>query len=162
MEWVVALLVGILVGGSGLFFFLKMTSNKTILNAQKDAKNIITAAEKEVDTLKKEKLIEAQEEIYEQKQKLEQEYEKKRSQLSHTERELDQKEIDIDRKGEFISKKEKEVLSLEMQLKDKENYVGDYKFLDFARDMSHHGPLTNRNTAEFFFEKYSKIIHFRV
>jgi len=123
MEWVVALLVGILVGGSGLFFFLKMTSNKTILNAQKDAKNIVAAAEKEVDTLKKEKLIEAQEEIYEQKQKLEQEYEKKRSHLGNTERELDQKEIDIDRKGEFISKKEKEVLSLEKHLKDKETYI---------------------------------------
>ena len=123
MEWVAALLVGILIGGIGLFLFLKMTSNKTILNAQRDAKNIIAAAEKEVDTLKKETLIEAQEEIYEQKQKIEQEYEKKRSNLTQVERNLDQKEIDVDRKGELISKKEREVLFLEKQLKDKEDYV---------------------------------------
>lgn len=123
MEWVAALLVGILIGGIGLLVFLKMTSNKTILNAQRDAKNIIAAAEKEADTLKKEKLIELQEETYEQKQKLEQEYEKKRVNLTQIERNLDQKEIDVDRKGEFISKKEREVLLFEKQLKEKEKYV---------------------------------------
>jgi ribonuclease Y len=123
MEWVVVLLVGILVGGSGLFLYLRMTSNKTILNAKRDARNIIDDAGKEADTLKKEKLIEAQEEIYEQKQDLEQDFEKKRNQLVRTERELDQKEIDIDRKGEFISKKEKEVSGLEKHLKEKESYI---------------------------------------
>ncbi|MCK6622747.1 MAG: ribonuclease Y [Calditrichaceae bacterium] len=123
MDWGIALLVGILVGGGGLFLFLKMTSDKTLLNARKSAKTIIADAEKEAETLKKEKLVEAQEDIYDQKQKLEHEFEKKSTHLRQLERELDQKEVDIDRKGEYVAKKEKEVGFLEKQLKDKDTYI---------------------------------------
>ena len=76
MNWVVALLLGISLGGAGIFTYLKLTSNKTLLNAQRNAKNLLEEAGKEAGTLKKEKLIEAEEENYDLRQKLEEEFDR--------------------------------------------------------------------------------------
>ncbi|MCB0265247.1 MAG: DUF3552 domain-containing protein, partial [Calditrichaeota bacterium] len=104
-------------GGAGIFLYLKSTSNKTLLNAQQQATAILADSQKEVESLKKEKLFEAEEEIFELKQKLELEYEKRRDGLKDTEKSLDQKELEIDRKAEIVSKKEIELLKLEDQLR---------------------------------------------
>ncbi len=123
MNWVVALLLGISLGGAGIFIYLKLTSNKTLLNAQKNAKNVLAEARKEAETLRKEKLIEAEEENYQNQQKLEEEFERKQEKLIKIERELDRREVDIDRKAEVVSKKESDVSALERQLGDKERYI---------------------------------------
>ena len=112
-----ALVIGIVLGGAGIFLYLKSTSNKTLLNAQQQATAILADSQKEVESLKKEKLFEAEEEIFELKQKLELEYEKRRDGLKDTEKSLDQKELEIDRKAEIVSKKEIELLKLEDQLR---------------------------------------------
>ncbi len=123
MEWIIAILLGIIIGSLGIFFFLKLTSKKALTNAQKVAEKIINDAQEEADTLKKEKLLEAQEEIYEHKQRLEKEGEQKRIQLNKLEQRLDQKELEIDRKAEVVRKKSKELSFLEKQLNDKESYI---------------------------------------
>lgn len=123
MEWVVALLLGIVVGGGGVFLYLKTTSNNSLLNAQKTAQKIIADSDKEAETLKKEKLIEAQEEIYEHKQRLEQEYAHLQQQLKKVQSELDDREMDVDRKVEMVNKKEREIQQFERKLKEKEVYV---------------------------------------
>lgn len=123
MDWLVAFAAGIIIGALLIFTYLKLTSNKSLLNARALANEIIEEAKKEAETTKKEKLLEAEEEIYQHKQKLESELENKRSQLMKLEQRLDQKDIDIDRKAEIVNKKEKELLALEKQLKDKELYV---------------------------------------
>ncbi len=118
-----ALLVGILLGGAGVVLYLKTVSNNALLSARKNAEKLVTDAQKEVETIKKEALIEAEEVIFNQKQSLELEYEKKLSRLKETEQKLDQKEMDIDRRGEIVGKKEKELLSLEDQLREKNKYI---------------------------------------
>ncbi|RMF57402.1 MAG: ribonuclease Y [Calditrichaeota bacterium] len=123
MDWLVAFAAGIIIGALLIFTYLKLTSNKSLLNARALANEIIEEAKKEAETTKKEKLLEAEEEIYQHKQKLESELENKRSQLMKLEQRLDQKDIDVDRKAEIVNKKEKELLALEKQLKDKELYV---------------------------------------
>lgn len=123
MEWVIALLAGIFVGGGIIFIYLKTTSNKTLLNAQKTAQSIIADAENELETLKKEKMIEAEEEIFDQKQRLESEYEKRNSHLKRIETSLDEKEVDVDRKVAMVETKEQEVLEFEKALKDRESQV---------------------------------------
>lgn len=123
MEWVVALLLGIVVGGGGVFLYLKTTSNKSLLNAQKTAQKMIADSEKEAETLKKEKLIEAQEEIFDHKQRLEQEYDQRQQHLKKVESELDEREMEVDRKVEMVNKKEREIQLFERKLKEKETYV---------------------------------------
>ena len=123
MDWVVALLAGIVIGAVILFLFLKITSQKAILNAHKNAENILTDAQKEAETLKKSALIEAEDEIFEQKQQLEQDHEKKRFGLSEFEAKLDEREIEIDRKAALTEKKEKDILGYEQELRNKESYV---------------------------------------
>ena len=123
MEWVVALLLGMMVGGGGVFLYLKTTSNTSLLNAQKTAQKIIADSEKEAETLKKEKLIEAQEEIFDHKQRLEQEYDNRQQQMKKVEAELDEREMEVDSKVEMVSKKEREIQLFERKLKEKETYV---------------------------------------
>ncbi len=123
MDWIVALLVGMVTGGLILFLFLKLTSNKSLLQAKQIAKKLVDEAHEEAETIKKEKLLEAQEEIFEQRQQVEAEAEKKRNQLLKMEKRLDQKDIDIDRKAEIVSKKERDVARLERQLQEKESYI---------------------------------------
>lgn len=123
MLTVIALLAGILIGGAGIFFYLKITSNQTILQARHQAENIISEAKREAETLKKESLLEVEEQIFEQKQNLEKEFENRRAKFAELERKLDRREIDIDRKAEIVNKKEVELLKLEDQLQEKEAYL---------------------------------------
>lgn len=125
MDWVVALIAGIVMGGVMLFLYLKASSNKTILNAGKTAENLLADAEKEAETLKKAALIEAEDDIFEQKQQLEQEFETKRANLNRFELKLDEREVEVDRKAALADKKEREVQAFETKLTDKERYISD-------------------------------------
>lgn len=123
MNWIVALLLGMLGGMIILFLYLYLTSKEKLLQAQKQADRIITDAKQESETLKKEKIIEAEESVYQKKQKIEKELDQKRSQLRSLERQIDQKEVDIDRKGEIVEKKEKEIELQEKKYRERETYI---------------------------------------
>lgn len=123
MEWVVGIVIGILVGSVSLWFFLKMSSGKKILNATSEAARIVEEAKSEAESLKKEKLIEVQEELFENKQKLEKEIDVRRENLQKQELSLDHRELEIDRKAEIIDKKEKDVNILDKQVGEKEKYI---------------------------------------
>ncbi len=123
MEWGLGALAGLIVGAVGLWIFLKISANKSILNTDRLVSKMLEDAQAEAETIKKEKMIEVQDELFEHKQKLEQEVESKHESLINEERRLDQKEFEIDRKAEFIEKKEKDVNSLERRLFEREKYI---------------------------------------
>lgn len=123
MNWIVALLVGALSGASLLFLYLYFTAKEKLLRAQKRAKELISEAQNDGETIKKEKLIEAEESIYQKKQQIENEIDQKRIQIKNLERQIDQKEIDVDRKAEIVEKKEKEIASQEKKNHEKEVYI---------------------------------------
>ncbi len=123
MEWILGIVIGLAAGSVSLWLFLKISTENKVSRAKDEAKNLLEDARSEVESLKKEKLIEVQEELFDHKQRLEQETEAKREHLSREERRLDQKELEIDRKAEIIEKKEKDVKILEKQVMDKEKYV---------------------------------------
>lgn len=120
---IVAVLAGALLGALALYSILYFTSQKKLLSAGNQAKEIVENSKKEAETIKKEKLIEAEELIFEKKQELEKETESKKTHLSKIERELDQMEIEIDRRAEIVEKKEKEVHELEVINVEKEKYI---------------------------------------
>lgn len=123
MEWVVALLAGLLIGGGGLYLYLKTIATKAILSAQEDARNIVESAQREAETLKKEMQVNCQEEIFQQRQQLEAEFEERKARLVEAEKALDQREVEVDRNAEMVAQKEKEVSQFEKQLAQKEEYL---------------------------------------
>lgn len=149
-----AFIAGIILGGAGIYLYLKTTSNKVLLNAQQQAESILQDAQKEVEALKKEKLIEAEDEIYELKQKLEADFEKKLESLKEVEQNLDLKELDIDRKAEIVGKKEAELLKLEEQFKQNEQRLKEKEALlnqqlaEQARKLEEISGLTREQAKE--------------
>ena len=92
----------------------------TLQSARKDAKQIISQAETESETLKQEKLLEANEEFYNLKQKLEEEYRSKKQFIQKEEQRLNEKDTNIDRKSDFIAKRESEIEQFQKELKSTE------------------------------------------
>lgn len=123
MDLIFGVVIGIICGSIVLWFFLSITSNKKLLKAREIAKKLLEEAKAETESLKKEKMIEVQEELLEHKQKLEKDLESRNEGLLKKENMLDQRELEIDRKAEMIEKKEKDNLSFQKKLSEKEQYI---------------------------------------
>lgn len=117
-----ALVFAVLAFFGGWFASKKIGQGK-VESAEKLAERIISEAEKESESLKKEKLLEAKDEWLRLKQNLDNETKRRRSELQKQERKLFNRESDIDRKVDILSKKERDVESIEKRLKQKELVV---------------------------------------
>ncbi|MDL1893806.1 DUF3552 domain-containing protein, partial [Sphingobacteriales bacterium CHB3] len=107
------ILVPLVLLACGISFFIgwflnqKSGENK-VATATDQAKKIILDAEKEAETLKREKLLEVKDEWYSKKKEFDADVQSKRSKLQAQEKALDSREENIDRKVELINKKERE------------------------------------------------------
>ena len=97
----IGLLFGILFG----ILIRKRVAEAKIGSAEKEAKRLLEAGEKEAETRKKEALIEAKEEILRQRNESEREMKERRAELTRTERRLTQKEENIDKKADALERK---------------------------------------------------------
>ena len=111
MQFVIV--ISIAVVSCGVAFFLgwylnaKAGQNK-MSTAREMAKKVLADAEKEADTLKREKLLEVKDEWYQKKKDFDADVQSKRSKLQAQEKTLEVREENIDRKVELLGKKEKE------------------------------------------------------
>ena len=108
-----------------LFFLLgwllsRKLSESKIINAEKFAEKIISEANKEAETRKRESHLEIKEEWYKTKLKFEKEAQQKKHDMQRTEQRLKDKEVNLDRKVDLLNKKEREVLQQEKSLQSKE------------------------------------------
>jgi len=108
----------------GMTFFLGWYLNSRsgqhkIVSARDVARKLILDGEKEVETLKREKLLEVKDEWYKKKKEFDAEFQSKRSKLLAQEKSLDQREENIDRKVELLSKKEREQASFKRENEEK-------------------------------------------
>ncbi|MBC2577594.1 ribonuclease Y [Peptostreptococcus russellii] len=132
---VLAIVIGLLIG----YVIRKNISEAKIGQAENLAKEIVEKANRDSETVKKEKLLEAKEEIHRlrtegenenRERRLEvQKYEKrvlqKEENLDRKIQSLEQKENDLSRKNEVVTQKEKEVEELkEQQLQKLESISG--------------------------------------
>lgn len=124
MEPVIAVIIGIaalLVGGVvGVFSgiaYRKKVSEKQIGSAEEQAKKIISDGEKQVETMKKEALLEAKEEILRQRNDADREIKDRRSEVARMERRLSQKEESLDKKTEQLEAKSEQ---LDKSIRDNE------------------------------------------
>ena len=103
---IIAAVVGVAIGIGAGYFVRKNRSEAKIGEADSLAKNIIDQANKDAETMKKEKLLEAKEEIHKFRSDAEKENRERRSELQKYERRVIQKEESLDRKQQSIESKE--------------------------------------------------------
>ena len=103
---IIAAVVGLAIGIGAGYFVRKNISEAKIGEADSLAKNIIDQANKDAETMKKEKLLEAKEEIHKFRSDSEKENRERRSELQKYERRVIQKEESLDRKQQSIESKE--------------------------------------------------------
>jgi ribonuclease Y len=114
---------------SGVIFFIvgwflsRFIGQGKLANAKKHAERIVADAQKEAESLRKEKLLEAKDEWLKLKQNLDNEIKSKRGELQKLESKLTSKELNLDRRHDLLSKKEKEVDDLSQNLKSREEKV---------------------------------------
>ena len=105
----IALVVGVVLGGIFGFVYRKSSAEKEIGSAEDEAKRIINEAIRTGESKKREALVEAKEEIHKSRSEFEKEYKERRNEIQKQERRLVQKEENLDKKYETIEKKEEKL-----------------------------------------------------
>ncbi|MCI6738668.1 MAG: ribonuclease Y [Intestinibacter sp.] len=103
---IIAAVIGLIIGALAGYFGRKNISEAKIGEANTLAKNIVDQANKDAETIKKEKLLEAKEEIHRFRSDAEKESRERRNELQKYERRVIQKEESLDRKQQSIENKE--------------------------------------------------------
>lgn len=119
---ITALVTGIVTFVAG-WLVSKYVGQGKVANAEKYAEKIVSDAEKEANTLKKEKLLEAKDEWLRLKQSVDNEAKNRRNELHKLEKKLNSIELDLDRRHSLVSKKEQELNQSEDRLKIREEKV---------------------------------------
>ena len=104
----VYILIGLVVGaGAAAAFFILREKNaeRTIANAEEEARQIVNEAIKSAESKKREALVEAKEEIHRRRSEYEREEKQRRAEVQKQERRLQQKEEALDRKTDALEKK---------------------------------------------------------
>jgi ribonucrease Y len=122
--WTVA---GILFASLVMFFLGWWLSSKLsqgkVANAEKLAAKIISESEKEADSLKNQKLIEAKDESIRLRQNIEKEARNQRQELDKQKRKLEFKEIELDRRLNHLNQKEQELKKSEQSVHDQSEHM---------------------------------------
>ncbi len=113
------LILGVVIG----YFIVKSNLTKKQQEARTSAEHIIKEAEKEADSLKKEKLLEAKEENQRLKEETQADLDDKRDDLRMQESRLLQREENLDRKSETLDKKDEALDNKEVKIEDKQQKV---------------------------------------
>ncbi|RPH37450.1 ribonuclease Y [bacterium] len=112
--------VALLCAGVVVGWFLNVKNGQNRISSAKEAaKKVLLDAEKEADTLKREKLLEVKDEWYSKKKEFDTDVQSKRNKLQAQEKALEVREENIDRKVELLGKKEREQLNLKRSLEER-------------------------------------------
>jgi len=110
--------------GVGYFVNNKIAA-RTLSQANQRAQAIFEDAEKEAETLKKERLIEIKDEWYKKKQEYDNHVQSKKDKLQTYEKQVKTREESINKKVELITRKEKQLQQLEKDLNKKQETTNE-------------------------------------
>ena len=122
MQFEVVIPIVLLCCGASFFigWYLNAKTGQSRINSAKEqARKVLADAEKEADTLKREKLLEVKDEWYQKKKEFDSDIQSKRAKLQAQEKGLEAREENIDRKVDLLGKKEREQASLKKSLEDR-------------------------------------------
>jgi ribonuclease Y len=105
-------------------WFVQVASAKRKLGTvEQRSKQILEAAEREANSIKREKLVEVKDEWIKRRQELDNEYNSKQQKFQNIEKQLSLKEESLDHKGDHLRQQEKSLRMLESELKDKSRTI---------------------------------------
>ena len=114
---IAALVVGLVVGAIIGIIYRKKVAEAEIGSAEEKAKKIIADSAVQVETMKKEALLEAKEETHRLRSETERELKERRAEVTRLERRVAQKEENLDKKTEALERKNE---TLDKKLKENE------------------------------------------
>ncbi|HWC13373.1 MAG TPA: ribonuclease Y [Actinomycetota bacterium] len=116
MEIVIGLVLGLLAGAAGGYFYRKSMGEREATSAEARARTLLADAEKEAERTKREALVEAKDEAFRMRTEAEAdlkarriEIDKKEDRISQREATLDQRAVSLDRREQSIETKEAEL-----------------------------------------------------
>lgn len=118
-------IIGLIVGLGLGFIVAKARHEKEIDGAQNTARGIITHANKEAETLKKEALLEAKEENQQYRAQVESELKESRQELKSQENRLLQREQTLDRKDDSLEKREHSLEEKETKISARQQLIDE-------------------------------------
>ncbi len=121
--YAIPFVVGILIG---VVLRKKLTERK-IASAEEQAASIITLAEKEAQSKKKETILEANDSLYKETADVEKELKEKRTELNKTERRVVVREENLDKKSDLLDQREKEIARKEEKSSQRQNQLLELK-----------------------------------
>ncbi|MEG0180515.1 MAG: ribonuclease Y [Paraclostridium sp.] len=127
IEAIIGALLGIFVGIIVGYFVRKNISEAKIGQTEKLANDIIDKANRDSETLQKEKLLEAKEEIHKWRNEAEKENKERRTELQKFERRVIQKEEVLDKKLQTLENKENVLSDKLKKIEKKEEQVENIK-----------------------------------
>lgn len=118
---VIALLLGLLIGN----WLQKRSHQNTLNQAHDSAAGIIETANKEAETLKKEKLVEAREESHQYRTQVENELKERRHEVQQSEHRVLQREEALDHRDDTLDRKEQSLSDREGHLNDRQQQLDE-------------------------------------
>ncbi len=106
----------------GWFVQSTLTKNK-LGSVEERTKKLLESAEREANTVKKEKLIEVKDEWIKKRQEIDNDYNSKQKKIQNIERQLSAKEENLDRRADSLRQQEKSVRGLESEIREKSKTV---------------------------------------
>ncbi|MEX2117760.1 MAG: ribonuclease Y [Bacteroidota bacterium] len=122
MELYLLIPLAVAVAGTAFFagWYVNVRSGRNrISSAGERAKRIVEDAERDVASLKREKLLEVKDEWYKKKKEFDSEAQSKRNKHQAFEKQLESREENVDRKLDLLNKKESSLQTLDRELGDR-------------------------------------------
>jgi len=128
MEPYLLITIGAVIGGASFFlgWFLNARNGQNKLEgAEARAKKVLEDADKEANTLKREKLLEVKDEWYKRKKDFDSEQQSKRTKMQAFEKQLLSREENVDKRLDVLNKKEAAFQGADRELQEKRKQADD-------------------------------------
>jgi len=148
-------LFGVVIG----FVMRKITMDKKLHSAKKQAETIVENAVKLAETEKKQKQLEAKDELFKVRAEFEKETKDQRKELKALERRIQQREENLDRKVDLLDKKEEQIDRKEKGVNSKEQHLKKEKddlnraFEDVNRQLQRISGMSRHEARELLLER---------
>lgn len=130
VQIVIAILVGLVVGGAAVYFYATSKNNESVLEANQkldaarmEADRITTEARSAAETARKTAILEAKEQIIQLRQESEAEDKRRKGELQRMENRILQREESLDKRNEALDKRESQISSMQSSVDRRRNEI---------------------------------------
>src|SRR5680860_590379 len=119
MDILIGVVVGLLLGAGGGYFYRKASAEKALGSAELQAQTILAGAQKEAEHARREALVEAKDEVFRMRSEADSEIKRQRSDFEQKEERLSRREGNLDHRADTLDRKENAIDNKEEELKDR-------------------------------------------